>query len=278
MGTLSKEKLERMYAGPDIAEEKLALMDRLYPKLPDAPFKEDLQKVWYQLQYNTAAEPWIKVYRGSVNLNDNIFSGVFRVSTNELIKRASYRRKRDVLKYTVTEYTSWIYSLYLRKASPEQYRKGKQGEREIARHLPAFSAKGFDLVYKDPLEKDVIPLKISALQCNNKPLWGTPALVYKDTEKDTLYIIERKTVSINSLIHSGLPSDGWPNLRAQLWAYSHIDKFQSYNKIVLIGEAWIATGLELPKRVGAWRWDKTDNQFEQENTALFKAYGGLKKY
>ncbi len=276
MGTLSKEQLEKVYAGENIAEETKALKDLLYPKLPDAPHRKALQKVWYQLQYNRAAELWLDFYRGFAVLKESDFSGAYRVSVAGLQKRASYRRKPEITTYTVTAYTSWIYSLYLSKATPEQLQKGKQGEQEIARHLPAFNLNGFKLIYKDPLEEKPKPLKIAVLQCGKQPLWGVPDLVYEDTESGTLYIIERKTVGVKTLIHSGLPSDGWPNLRAQLWAYSHIDVFQSYDNIVLIGEAWIATGRQLPKRVAVWRWSKSDKQFDQENLALFKAYGGTR--
>ena len=274
MGILNEETLASVYTGEDLQEERLSLQERLYPKLPDTRLVEGIRKAWLQIQVNRASDKWIDYYLALKKIRDERFAGNYRVSVKDLLKRASYRASPEVKINTVTEFTSWIYSLYLGRPDPEKLAKGKQGEKEIARHFPAPDLNGFKLVYKDPLSNKPSPLKISSLRCNQQPLWGAPDLVYEHTESKTLYIIERKTVSTKTLMESGLPLDSWPNLRAQLWAYSHIDQFQGYKKVVLIGEAWKADGKTIPNRVALWRWESSEAVFDQENLKMFHYFGG----
>lgn len=65
-----------------------------------------------------------------------------------------------------------------------------------------------------------------------------------------------------------IPDGGWPNLRAQLWAYSKIDKWAQSSDILLVGEIWGSTeGLRLRR---AMRWQPLD--LEEENIQLFELY------
>jgi hypothetical protein len=127
----------------------------------------------------------------------------------------------------------------------------------------------WELVYRDPLECAPTPLKISNLTLNGEPLWGAPDLVYRNRTTGELVIVERKASD------KPIPVNGWPNLRAQLWAYSHIDNFKSAPTISLIGEVWDMVEGRLTRRA-VLRWAQADKEFDAENMELFSLYGGVR--
>jgi hypothetical protein len=93
-----------------------------------------------------------------------------------------------------------------------------------------------------------------------------PDLVYRNRTTGELVIVERKASD------KPIPVNGWPNLRAQLWAYSHIDNFKSAPTISLIGEVWDMVEGRLTRRA-VLRWAQADKEFDAENMELFSLYG-----
>ena len=92
--------------------------------------------------------------------------------------------------------------------------------------------------------------------------------MFKHKDTGEIVIIERKSTTRE------IPSDGWPDLRAQLWTYGHIDEFVDAKKISLVGEVWwVNMGIPLIKRT--LRWDRKDAVFNIQNRELFKLFGGV---
>ena len=81
-------------------------------------------------------------------------------------------------------------------------------------------------------------------------------------------IIERKFSAVQP------PLDAWPNVRAQLWAYSQIDDWLDVEDVTLVGEVWNWERDSYVLRA-THRWSRDDKEFTERNCELFGAYGGV---
>lgn len=167
----------------------------------------------------------------------------------------------------VTDFTSWIMSLYLDPPRSKSLKAGKKIEKLVSCFSKPVSNSNWSLLYKDQLDGIPNLLRISALRVNGEPLRGAPDLVYEQKETGDIIIVERKSH------HGEIPSDGWPNLKAQLWAYSYIDLFRAARRIHLVGEVWGYTNGGITRKA-ILHWNRNDHRFSQNNSELFKLYGG----
>ena len=176
----------------------------------------------------------------------------------------------------VTDFSGWVYSLCHLNFFIDNREKGKSGEKEVQRkfkeHLqykksldkPMHS--DWELDYFDDLQGNTPPLCISSLTVKGDCLYGKPDYVFKHKSTGDIIIVDIK------ISDKEIPSDGWPNLRAQLWAYSKIDRYINAPKVTLVGEVWDG---KPPKRRGAVRWSAFDEKFNKENKELFDLYASL---
>lgn len=239
--------------------EKRLLIDKFFPRI-EAPHKAQLQNVWQSIK---TEKVWDS-YQGKRAFGE--FGPKFRHSPEYLTMMAR-QYPPSIPKRTVSGFGSWIMSLYLRKESKTALEKGKEVERSIARLARPLEKSNWRLVYRDPLDEKPSPHRISNLTISGEPMLGAPDLVYENIESKELVIVERK--SSNHVV----PIDGWPNLKAQLWAYGHIDNFQSASSIRLVGEIWGHDGEKID-RTHICSWDLCDPNFYQSNLSLFQLYGG----
>lgn len=170
--------------------------------------------------------------------------------------------------HTVSDFAEWIYSLYRPNRTRDALSRGKQGEKAILRRkkkVPSISPlSNWKPLYIDTLDGKPEALEISLLTVHGRSLYGAPDYVFKDDATQTILIVEVKVTDRE------IWSDTWPNLRAQLWAYAHIDQFMNQAKrIVLVGEVWAATGLSLRQIVS---WQRSNAAFYTNNEQLFEAY------
>ena len=156
--------------------------------------------------------------------------------------------------------------MYQGTADPKALRDGKAVERKVAAKLSSVPENpDWELIYADPLEGLPKPLRLSALQVNGKPMWGAPDLVFRRKYDGAVLIVERKASN------RAIPCDGWPNLRAQLWAYAHIDDSVDASEIILVGEVWgFADNRIVLRKV--LRWNFKDHKFCGPNAELFEKY------
>jgi len=221
------------------------LLEKYFPEtLPEWKGKlhsigKELQneKIWCAYQGKKSYGEFDKAYRYT-NHHLKIVAETF--GNNELLTQSKGVR--------VTDFTKWVWTLcYLQLPNPSSLARGKHIERSIARLAKPSDNPDWELVYRDPLECAPAPLKISSLTFNDEPLWGAPDLVYRNKVTGELIIVERKASD------KKIPVNGWPNLKAQLWAYSHIYDFKSAPVISLIGEVWDISEERLSRRA-VLRW------------------------
>ncbi len=169
---------------------------------------------------------------------------------------------------TVTGFAKWIFSLY-QNTNSIAMQTGKSKEYEILNHkhkVPSGAPfSDWEPLFIDRLlDESSESLTISILAVCDSPLLGKPDYVFHNKVTGKIIIVEVK-VSDRTL-----PSDGWPNLRGQLWAYAHSDCILNLSSdIILIGEVWSPSGINLLK---TWRWELSDPEFYQENEELFSIY------
>jgi len=215
---------------------------------------------------------WSRYQAGSV-AND---TKPYRITHQELLQRASRAAggpKCDPSNghhHRVSDFAGWLFDLYDTSRSPYARDHGKQGElkvhlrkKEIPRlaHGPAWRP-----LYIDPLDGKPEALEISLLTVHGRPLYGAPDYAFKNDATGIIVIVEVK-VSDRELW-----SSGWPNLRAQLWAYGHIDQFvNDARKTVLVGEVWANTGEQVSLRQ-TLTWHLSDSTLCAQNQQLFEAY------
>lgn len=247
-------------------QEKKYLLEKYFPE-PLPEWKNTLREVRERIQ---TKKLW-KAYQGADCFGE--FDSEYRFSNKQLKVLAEYYGKASTFAekkgVRVTDFSKWVMSLYLRPANPSSLMRGKHIERSVARLAKPSTNPDWELVYRDPLESKPNPLKISRLTFDGEPLWGAPDLVYRNKISDEILIVERKASD------KVIPSNGWPNLRAQLWAYSHIDDFIGASKITLIGEIWTEIESKLVRRA-VLRWCCDDKKFDCENMEMFSLYGGMR--
>lgn len=246
-------------------DKKYLLEQHFSETLPE--WKVKLHSIGKELQHENL---WC-AYQGKCTYGE--FDRAYRYANRQLKILAETFGKVESLQRSkgvrVTDFTKWVMSLYLGVPNPSSLVRGKHVERSVARLAKPSNNPDWELVYRDPLECAPTPLKISNLTLNGEPLWGAPDLVYRNRTTGELVIVERKASD------KPIPVNGWPNLRAQLWAYSHIDNFKSAPTISLIGEVWDMVEGRLTRRA-VLRWAQADKEFDAENMELFSLYGGVR--
>ena len=136
----------------------------------------------------------------------------------------------------------------------------------------------WELIFADSHtdKKDTV-FKSSCLRINNNPIYCKPDVILQHETSKLILIIERKTTSVPQ---EYIPANGWPNIQAQLWCYSWIDKWFTAPDILLVAQIWHRTykpkggyALELNKNIGSL-WRRSDEKHNKFCHELFKAYGG----
>lgn len=179
---------------------------------------------------------------------------------------------------TVSAFTNWLMRLYASEASFLALIVGKQGEQNVVRHrahrsrmlkmVPRAGHRGWELWLDGVRSALSEGFSIPSLQVGGKVVRGCPDLVFRERSTGRILIVELK------FSEAPMPSDGWPNLRAQLWAYSRMELFAKAPEVLLAGEVWRGDGDDAVYRAGTWHCRAGDPALEKQNRALFEAYGG----
>lgn len=172
---------------------------------------------------------------------------------------------------TVTAFTDWIYDLYGRQRIPSALDHGTAMEPLIETKRKALAAARnrwpdsmCELIYNGMGENPGPALRISRLRVNGQCLWGRPDLVFRNKKTNEVLIVEIKVTDADP------PHGGWPNLRAQLWAYSLADDFADSPRVCLLSEIWkrnLEAFVPIPMELHQPEW-------RDENESLFRAFGG----
>lgn len=230
--------------------------------------------------------PWEKQrdQRWAALLSDSVPDGnPYRVSHDdlrrhlELTARIRQKNQDTQRRGTVSAFSDWVLRLYVPQRNPEALMVGVEGEQAVVvarqrirrakREIPRWEQRGWKLVHDGVRGEFDQSFSIPSLQVDGVPLTGVPDLVFRERQTGRIVIVELKVSD------AALPSDGWPNLRVQLWAYSRIERWIAAPETILAGEIWSpeSSGLRLRK---TYRWKKGDVQLEADSIELFQAYGG----
>lgn len=192
------------------------------------------------------------------------------------VKRPSDKKHRS-RSNTVSAFSDWVLRLYVLKRSNAALMSGIEGERSVVAHrlrmqkakqeIPRWEYEGWKLVHDGVRGASAGGFLIPSLEVDGAPMIGIPDLVFRERKTGRVLIVEIK------VSEAALPSDGWPNLRAQLWAYSRIEKWSTAPEILLAGEVWSPAYAGLLRR-RTYQWRANDEELQAESKALFEAYGG----
>jgi hypothetical protein len=177
----------------------------------------------------------------------------------------------------VTHFSSWIHDLvYFEGKSPknDSLRFGKTVEQKIRRaakekYKNLSAPSNWELIHNGmDMTTEMVSYQISSLQVKGTSLRGCPDLVFRESGSGRILIVETKATKFN------VPTDGWPDMRAQLWAYGQIDQFKSAPSITLAAEIWREVS-DVPVLTRIMSWDSADALFDSENRKIFDLFKAI---
>jgi hypothetical protein len=168
----------------------------------------------------------------------------FHLTAKQLLARAQ-AAPPAVPGTAVTDFTAWIYSLYVKDEDPRRMREGKEIEAAVfdfrrvllrSRRFHSLGDPKWMLLHRglgiDVQHRDHMVFDVPRLTVSGRPLRACPDLVFRHEETGEILLIE---VKFSSRV---IPSNLWPNVWAQLWAYSLVEEFVRAPRITAVGEVW----------------------------------------
>jgi hypothetical protein len=216
---LDRHAIENLDSAEFTSEDKRYLVEKFFPKEQAPEWKQTLTTDWR--------------FKGLFQKTPAHNSAPYRVSHPDL-RFAAVVKPPTTRGTAVTDFTGWVFSLY-NSVNPQAMSDGRAVERELLyRSVPRLKDDGWMMLFEGISENGDrrSPKPISALKVNGSPLFGAPDFVFQERKTGRIVVVEVKVTN------RYIPSNGWPNLRAQLWAYSHIDEWSDVPEVLLIGEVW----------------------------------------
>lgn len=212
-------------------------------------------------------DPWAQEFGGLVTPTDD-----FQLHPSELLRRAKHRIPEPEPP-SASAFADWVYSLYRRAPSLTGMARGREAE-GIWDTPPPYS-KSFADINSSLWRLDYCgmgeegetaePFLAPTLCVQEAPLRCRPDLVYRHRHSSFAVIVEVKCTN------KPLPRSLWPNVWAQLWAYSRIKELSDVQNLVVLAEVWglFASTLVLRRLV---RRDPRRQVFDSFYSELFHIY------
>ena len=176
----------------------------------------------------------------------------FHLTGKQLLTRAASAIPSCPLP-TVSGFTAWIYSLYLADPDVDVLKESADIEEDILEARRDWSSYSEFRHFKfspwhqvhcgmgsvgagDRRQSYLIP----DLSVNGQSLRANPDLVFIHEDDGQILIIEIK------FSMARIPYNLWPNVWAQLWAYSKIPELAAATRVSVVGEVW-------GQNAGRWR-------------------------
>lgn len=250
--TILQEKLESFLEHDDFENES-------YIDGWSYPPKQRVQ-FWPSLPNEDAASARAAVLFGQELVEDPLRQGTFslrfgsptkphltfKIVPSEFLRKARLMRPRDPHP-TASAFSQWVYSLYGRAdGNEEDVAEGKVAEQDIWQRRRAavtcndnrsLRAAGlpWSLIHNGlnlPDREKPNYLSIPSLCVNGAPLRASPDLMYANTDRTEVMIVEIK------FSRQELPKNLWPNVWAQLWCYAQLETARNAHKLTVVGEIW----------------------------------------
>ncbi len=170
---------------------------------------------------------------------------------------------------TVSEFAGWVYSLCAPPQSKATLHHAKSVEAPIFDKRPELWLDSF--MVEAPSTKwhpthnglhtgnitGFRHFEIPTLSVGGEPLRASPDLVYRHSETKSTVIVEIK------FSRRPIPSNLWPNVWAQLWAYSKIPSLTESPTLSVVGEIWGGrTGGTLRRSVIGYTLERPSNRIQ----------------
>lgn len=211
----------------------------------------------------------------------------YRHDHDDIVKRAR-ASPRELRRQTVKGFTGWIHNLYDTKdreveksqgSADEKAIEGKEKENWIRQIRSRASKESRWTNIYNTLKAE--SLRTTELEINGLPLWGKPDLVFRSDHYREILIVERKVHYGGQWYTPEVPIDGWPDLRAQLWAYGYCVRvlkgcanlLKTKGRIRLCADVWVKEAYYKPlERRAVLNWAFDDLEFDGQNRQLFDLY------
>ncbi len=194
---------------------------------------------------------------------------------------------------TVTNFCDWIYDVYFKDFNRKKKRtvadkkaakeRGKRAEVDFEREAldtwlsstltGAPDLSNWKLLPCNVTDSDHV-YQISSLVVDDEPIKASPDVVIQNPKSGEVLIVERKATP---LLHKYIPRNGWPNLLAELWCYSHIDEWADAPEVFLVTQILRENEFRPPYPHPSEfcpKWRLSDPAFDQYCLGLFQGYGG----
>ena len=173
--------------------------------------------------------------------------------------------------WRVSDFSGWIHMLYVGTNFKGRLWEGRGAHIEVSasrkasnRHRVAPpAANEWTCVHDDLKGNATDNFVISPLSIGGRPMYGCPDLIFLNASGTSALILEVKTTDAT------LPKDGWPDLRAQLWAYSKMDRFAGFLNVQLAAEIWDRTGTRLRH---TYQWSPENERMRKGGEEMFAAF------
>jgi hypothetical protein len=212
-----------------------------------------------------------------------------------MLEDTHYGRARN----TASDFANWVFEYthpkheQLKRESPihdlqEMGRAAHQWIESIKQSVIALPAahdlsSNWELVYSDPHDTtDERLFMASSLIVDGEPMRCKPDVVFRDKQTGCVIVVERK---VTTRPQEAIPSDAWPNVRAQLWAYGWVDDWAAAPEVLLVCNFYRRnvekTGyLMWQSRTQPWilehesrpSWRRSDRAFHEECLGYFRMY------
>ncbi len=233
------------------ADDLTAYMDLLREPLADDSWKASLAQIKSDLPR------WNAILNDSASDEDP-----YRVKHAELVRRALIRSPKSI-RPTVTAFSDWVFGLYESQYNAQKLQQHQALERAVvAKRIPKPEHPKWTLEYDGTSLSDMPALPIAELTVGGKVLYGKPDLVFRERKTGRVIVLEIK------VSNAAVPTNGWPNLRAQLWAYSKFD--WNASEVLLAAEVWALS--RNTHRRETLVWSSSDVVLERESRELFDIY------
>lgn len=166
---------------------------------------------------------------------------------------------------TVTAFSRWVHGLYASSTAPSSMSAGIALERQLATSLlkPAQHDR-WKLIYNGMGDRTFPALEIPSLSVAGQSLVGSPDLVFREIRTGRILIVEIKTTNLR------IPTGGWPDVRAQLWAYAHIPEFSQAPEVLLRASFYQQPPMLHRRCVVGWSFQR--ETFDNLSSELFSLY------
>jgi hypothetical protein len=170
----------------------------------------------------------------------------FSIDSSDFL-RIAIRNPPTTPEPTVSAFADWIYSLYRRRPDPAALRFGREYESLIFDQRPDFwidsliaespHSSNWKLVHNGLTVRGIDDQRtqvytIPGLCINGQSLRASPDLIYRCQRTGRAFVVEIK------FTRSAIPTNLWPNVWAQLWAYSKIPTLEDATELGVVGEVW----------------------------------------